>query len=34
MSEDIDEVGAQLRRAVVRLFSRFRSERVTGTRTT
>lgn len=30
MSEDIDEVGAELRRAVVRLYSRFRSERVEG----
>ena len=30
MSEDVDEVGAELRRAVVRLYSRFRSERVEG----
>ena len=30
MSEHIDEVGAELRRAVVRLYSRFRSERVEG----
>lgn len=30
MSESIDEVGADLRRAVVRLYSRFRSERVPG----
>ena len=30
MSEDIDEVGAELRRAVVRLYSRFRSERMAG----
>ena len=30
MGEDIDEVGAELRRAVVRLYSRFRSERVEG----
>ena len=30
MSEDIDEVGTELRRAVVRLYSRFRSERVEG----
>lgn len=30
MGEDIDEVGADLRRAVVRLYSRFRSERVEG----
>jgi DNA-binding MarR family transcriptional regulator len=30
VSEDIDEVGAELRRAVVRLYSRFRSERVEG----
>ncbi|MFF3568914.1 MarR family winged helix-turn-helix transcriptional regulator [Nocardia jiangxiensis] len=30
MSEDIDEVSAELRRAVVRLYSRFRSERVDG----
>jgi DNA-binding MarR family transcriptional regulator len=28
--EDADEVGAELRRAVVRLYSRFRSERVEG----
>jgi hypothetical protein len=28
--EDIDTVGAELRRAVVRLYSRFRSERVEG----
>jgi DNA-binding MarR family transcriptional regulator len=28
--EEIDEVGAELRRAVVRLYSRFRSERVEG----
>ena len=30
MSRDIDEVGAELRRAVVRLYSRFRSERMEG----
>jgi DNA-binding MarR family transcriptional regulator len=30
VSEDIDEVGAELRRAVVRLYSRFRSERMEG----
>jgi DNA-binding MarR family transcriptional regulator len=30
VSEDIDEVGAELRHAVVRLYSRFRSERVEG----
>ncbi len=30
MSEDIDEVGTELRRAVVRLYSRFRSERAEG----
>jgi DNA-binding MarR family transcriptional regulator len=30
VSGDIDEVGAELRRAVVRLYSRFRSERVDG----
>lgn len=30
MPEEIDEVGAELRRAVVRLYSRFRSERVEG----
>jgi len=30
VSEDVDEVGAELRRAVVRLYSRFRSERVEG----
>ena len=30
MGEHIDEVGAELRRAVVRLYSRFRSERVAG----
>lgn len=30
MGEDIDEVGAELRRAVVRLYSRFRSERMEG----
>jgi len=30
VGEDIDEVGAELRRAVVRLYSRFRSERVEG----
>jgi len=30
MSADIDDVGADLRRAVVRLYSRFRSERVEG----
>ena len=30
MSEDVDEVGAELRRAVVRLYSRFRSERMEG----
>jgi DNA-binding MarR family transcriptional regulator len=30
VSDDIDEVGAQLRRAVTRLYSRFRSERVEG----
>ncbi len=30
VSEHIDEVGAELRRAVVRLYSRFRSERVEG----
>lgn len=30
MGEDIDEVGAELRRAVVRLYSRFRSERAEG----
>ncbi|MDI5969159.1 MarR family transcriptional regulator [Streptomyces sp. SL13] len=30
MTEHIDEVGAELRRAVVRLYSRFRSERVEG----
>jgi DNA-binding MarR family transcriptional regulator len=30
VSEDIDDVGAELRRAVVRLYSRFRSERVEG----
>ncbi|WP_216900160.1 MarR family winged helix-turn-helix transcriptional regulator [Nocardia alni] len=30
MSEDIDEVGSELRRAVVRLYSRFRSERAEG----
>jgi DNA-binding MarR family transcriptional regulator len=30
VSENIDEVGAELRRAVVRLYSRFRSERVEG----
>jgi DNA-binding MarR family transcriptional regulator len=30
VTEHIDEVGAELRRAVVRLYSRFRSERVEG----
>ena len=30
VSEDIDEVGAALRQAVTRLYSRFRSERVEG----
>lgn len=30
MSEDIDEVGTELRRAVTRLYSRFRSERMDG----
>ncbi|WP_436533304.1 MarR family winged helix-turn-helix transcriptional regulator [Actinoplanes sp. HUAS TT8] len=30
MSENAEEVGADLRRAVVRLYSRFRSERVEG----
>jgi DNA-binding MarR family transcriptional regulator len=30
MSEDVSEVGTELRRAVVRLYSRFRSERVEG----
>jgi DNA-binding MarR family transcriptional regulator len=30
VSEDVDEAGAQLRRAVVRLYSRFRSERAAG----
>lgn len=30
MNQDVDEVGAELRRAVVRLYSRFRSERVEG----
>jgi DNA-binding MarR family transcriptional regulator len=30
VSEDIDEVGTELRRAVVRLYSRFRSERMAG----
>jgi DNA-binding MarR family transcriptional regulator len=30
VSEDMDEVGAELRRAVVRLYSRFRSERAEG----
>jgi len=30
VSEDVDEVGAELRRAVVRLYSRFRSERMEG----
>lgn len=30
MPEDIDTVAAELRRAVVRLYSRFRSERVEG----
>jgi DNA-binding MarR family transcriptional regulator len=30
VGKDIDEVGAELRRAVVRLYSRFRSERVEG----
>ncbi len=30
MSEGVDEVGAELRRAVARLYSRFRSERVAG----
>lgn len=30
MSDDIDEVGTELRRAIVRLYSRFRSERVAG----
>ncbi|WP_433177196.1 MarR family winged helix-turn-helix transcriptional regulator [Actinoallomurus sp. CA-150999] len=30
MSEDVEEVSAELRRAVVRLYSRFRSERVEG----
>ncbi|MFI5998772.1 MarR family winged helix-turn-helix transcriptional regulator [Streptomyces sp. NPDC051362] len=30
VSNNIDEVGAELRRAVVRLYSRFRSERVEG----
>ncbi|MFJ1766991.1 MarR family winged helix-turn-helix transcriptional regulator [Amycolatopsis sp. NPDC088138] len=30
MSEDVGAVGAELRRAVVRLYSRFRSERVEG----
>ncbi|MBR7833986.1 MarR family transcriptional regulator [Actinospica durhamensis] len=30
MPENIDEVGAELRRAAVRLYSRFRSERVEG----
>jgi DNA-binding MarR family transcriptional regulator len=30
VTEGIDEVGADLRRAVVRLYSRFRSERVDG----
>jgi DNA-binding MarR family transcriptional regulator len=30
VSEHIDEVGAELRRAIVRLYSRFRSERVEG----
>lgn len=29
-SEDIDEVGSELRRAVTRLYSRFRSERMEG----
>ncbi len=30
MSEDVEEVSTELRRAVVRLYSRFRSERVEG----
>lgn len=30
MSTDVNDVGAELRRAVVRLYSRFRSERVEG----
>src|ERR1700733_3240683 len=30
MSQDVEEVGTELRRAVVRLYSRFRSERVEG----
>ena len=30
MSKDIDEVGTELRRAVTRLYSRFRSERAPG----
>ena len=30
MSADIDEVGSELRRAVTRLYSRFRSERAEG----
>lgn len=30
MDQDIDEVGSELRRAVTRLYSRFRSERVEG----
>jgi DNA-binding MarR family transcriptional regulator len=30
VGKDIDEVGAELRRAVVRLYSRFRSERAEG----
>ena len=30
MGEAVDEVGAELRRAVTRLYSRFRSERVEG----
>jgi len=30
VSEDLDEVGTELRRAVVRLYSRFRSERMEG----
>ncbi|HEX7662357.1 MAG TPA: MarR family transcriptional regulator [Pseudonocardiaceae bacterium] len=30
MGEDVDEVGGELRRAVTRLYSRFRSERMDG----
>ena len=30
MDQDIDEIGSELRRAVTRLYSRFRSERVEG----